>query len=47
MVHPMGFNKFKTELFVHLMNLLDEDYESHYGYPDDGFRATAGLNIEF
>jgi iron complex outermembrane receptor protein len=45
--HPIYFTKCKTELFVHLENLLDEDYESHYGYPDDGFCAMAGVNIEF
>jgi iron complex outermembrane receptor protein len=46
-IHPMHFQKCKTELFAHFVNLLDEDYESHYGYPDDGFRVTAGVNIEF
>lgn len=46
-IHPVHFKKCKTELFVHLVNLLDEDYESHYGYPDDGFCATAGVNIDF
>jgi iron complex outermembrane receptor protein len=46
-IHPLHFHKCKSELFVHFVNILDEDYESHYGYPDDGFRATAGVNIEF
>ncbi len=46
-VHPIHFQKCQTELFVHLVNLLDEEYESHHGYPDDGFRLTAGVNIEF
>jgi iron complex outermembrane receptor protein len=46
-LHPMHFEKCETELFVHFVNLLDEDYESHYGYPDDGFRLTAGVNLEF
>jgi iron complex outermembrane receptor protein len=46
-IHPMHFQKCKAELFADFVNLLDEDYESHYGYPDDGFRATAGVNIEF
>jgi len=46
-VHPIHIQKYQTELFVHLVNLLDEEYESHHGYPDDGFRLTAGVNIEF
>lgn len=46
-IQPVGFPKCQTELFVYLENLLDEAYEVHYGYPDDGFRVTAGLNIDF
>jgi vitamin B12 transporter len=46
-IHPIHFKKCGTEFFVHLMNLLDEAYEVHYGYPDEGFCATAGVNIEF
>jgi iron complex outermembrane receptor protein len=46
-IHPIHFQKCHTEVFVHLVNLLDEEYEVHYGYPDDGFRAAAGVNVEF
>jgi iron complex outermembrane receptor protein len=46
-IQAMPFKKCKTELFAHFVNLLDQDHESHYGYPDDGFRVTAGANIEF
>jgi iron complex outermembrane receptor protein len=46
-LHPIPFKNCKTELFAHFVNLLDENYESHFGYPDDGFRLTAGVNIEF
>lgn len=46
-IHPMPFQKCKTEIFAHFVNLLDEAYQSHYGYPDDGFRVTAGVNVEF
>ena len=46
-IHPMHIQKCQTELFAHFVNVLDEDYESHYGYPDDGFRVTAGMTIEF
>jgi iron complex outermembrane receptor protein len=45
--HPIPFKNSETELFTHFVNLLDEDHESHFGYPDDGFRVTAGANIEF
>jgi vitamin B12 transporter len=46
-IQPVGFPKCQTEFFVYFENLLDEAYEIHYGYPDDGFRVTAGLNIDF
>jgi iron complex outermembrane receptor protein len=46
-IQPISFQKCKAELFAHLVNLLDEAYESHYGYPNDGFRVTAGVHIEF
>jgi len=47
MIHPLVLMDKKTEIFVHLHNLLDTDYESHYGYPDDGFKVQAGMNINF
>lgn len=36
-----------TEWFVHLSNLLDRRFESHYGYPDDGFRFQGGMSVTF
>lgn len=46
-LHPVILMKKKTEFFVHLHNLFDTDYSSHYGYPDDGFKVLAGMNINF
>lgn len=46
-IHPLQWCKKKTELFVHVHNLFDEDFSSHYGYPDDGFKMQAGININF
>lgn len=47
MVHPLVLMDKKTEIFVHIHNLLNNHYESHYGYPDDGFKVQAGMNINF
>lgn len=46
-IHPFQIGKSSLEAFVHLDNLLDESFESHHGYPDDGFRVTVGANLDF
>ncbi len=46
-LHPVLVLKKKAELFVHIHNLFNTDFESHYGYPDDGFKVQAGININF
>ncbi len=46
-IHALYFRKYRPELLVHFVNILDEEYQSHYGYPDDGFRVTAGVNLGF
>ncbi|MFZ1985121.1 MAG: TonB-dependent receptor [Desulfatitalea sp.] len=46
-IQPMHFTHGDWELFVYLENLLDEAFEVHAGYPDDGFRVTAGVNVDF
>jgi iron complex outermembrane receptor protein len=46
-VQPFKCRGLPLELFLQIHNLFDKDYDVHYGYPDDGFRAYAGLNIEF
>ncbi len=47
MIHPVTIGTWQSELFVHIDNLLDTDFETHAGYPDDGFRFLAGMNINF
>jgi len=37
--------KSSCEGFINLYNLFDRDFENHCGYPDDGFRILAGLNL--
>lgn len=37
----------RWEGYLNLYNLFDQDFENHYGYPDDGFRLTAGFNLSF
>ena len=46
-IQPVPVEIFSGEFFVHLYNLFDTDFESHAGYPDDGFIFTAGLNVNF
>lgn len=47
MIQPIAFKKCPMEVIVFFENLLDQDYEVHYGYPDDGFRITASLKLDF
>jgi len=47
LIQPVHFQRWQCECFVSIMNLLDEAYEVHHGYPDDGFRVTAGINFNF
>ena len=46
-IHPVLIKSLHCELFVHIDNLFDTGFESHAGYPDDGFRFIAGMNINF
>ncbi|MBU1056038.1 MAG: TonB-dependent receptor [Proteobacteria bacterium] len=46
-IHPLALMSWPCEVFVHVDNLFDTDYEHHAGYPDDGFRFLAGMNINF
>lgn len=46
-LQPVSFQACKAELSILFENLLDEAYEFHYGYPDDGFRLTAGITLDF
>ena len=46
-VQPLQWRKEPLEFFAQIFNLFDKDFETHHGYPDDGFRFVAGLNIEY
>jgi iron complex outermembrane receptor protein len=45
--HPVVLRGLQGSFFVYGENLLDSDYEAHAGYPNDGFRFTAGFNWTF
>ena len=32
-------------IFINVQNLFNEEFSSHYGYPDDGIKVEAGLSI--
>ncbi|WP_028580835.1 TonB-dependent receptor [Desulfogranum japonicum] len=34
-------------VFADVHNLFDEDYSSHYGYPDDGITFEVGMSLSF
>ena len=46
-IQPLTLGEFKGEAFIEIINLLDTDFEIHYGYPDDGIRMMAGLSFPF
>ena len=46
-IQPICCKACQTEWVLYIENLLDREYETHYGYPDDGFRFTLGLNVDF
>ncbi|MBN1905886.1 MAG: TonB-dependent receptor [Deltaproteobacteria bacterium] len=46
-IHPVTILNYGGEVYLHMDNLLDTAFETHAGYPDDGFRFIAGLNINF
>ena len=47
LIQPFQVKSLKPELYIHFYNLFDTDYESHYGYPNDGFRLMCGMNLNF
>jgi len=46
-IQPVIIRSFQSKIFVHFDNLFDNDFESHAGYPDDGFRFVCGINKDF
>lgn len=47
LLQPFSWGSTRWEGYINLYNLFDQDFENHYGYPDDGFRLTAGFNLTF
>ncbi len=46
-VQPFSMGGVSSELYLKIDNLFDTAYEGHLGYPDDGIRAVAGLQMRF
>ena len=46
-VQPFTVKQIAAEWFLNVDNLFDNDYEVHFGYPDDGIRFVSGLNLTF
>ena len=46
-IQPVTIKGKPLELFLNVYNLLDRDFEIHQGYPDDGLRFLAGVNLNF
>ncbi|MCP4117729.1 MAG: TonB-dependent receptor [Desulfobacteraceae bacterium] len=46
-IYPVKIKSKSGEVYLNFRNLFDEDYEVHYGYPDDGFRFLCGVNVNF
>lgn len=46
-IQPIIIESFPIKIFVHVHNLFDTNFESHAGYPDDGFKFLCGMSINF
>jgi len=44
---PFKVGAVSSEVYLKIENLFDASYENHLGYPDDGIRAAAGLQMRF
>lgn len=44
-IRPIVIKSIHGDIFLNVYNLFDTCYEIHAGYPDDGFRLIAGINI--
>jgi vitamin B12 transporter len=45
LLQPFSVGRTSCEGFIDVYNLFDRNFENHFGYPDDGFRVVAGLNL--
>lgn len=44
---PFTVKGFAVDAYARIDNLLNAEYQNHYGYPDDGIRASAGFQVKF
>lgn len=47
LTQPLTIGGLAVDLFADINNLTDTAFESHDGYPDDGFRVVSGVNVNF
>ena len=47
LIQPVRLGAYPAECYLFFQNLLDEGYQVHYGYPDDGLRVSVGMNLDF
>jgi iron complex outermembrane receptor protein len=45
--HPFSIARVASDLYVRMDNLFNTPYETHLGYPNDGIRFTAGIQMRF
>jgi iron complex outermembrane receptor protein len=46
-IQPFSTRFSTGELFVKVENLLDRSFDVHFGFPDDGIRFNAGIQVRF
>jgi vitamin B12 transporter len=44
---PFKIKGVAADAYVKIDNLLNVAYQNHYGYPDNGIRVSAGLQVTF
>ncbi|HCS76813.1 MAG TPA: TonB-dependent receptor [Syntrophaceae bacterium] len=44
---PFTVKGVSADVYAKIDNLLNAQYQNHYGYPDDGIRASAGFQVKF
>lgn len=44
---PFTIGKIFSDIYLRVDNLFDTAYENYLGYPDDGIRAAAGIQMRF
>jgi iron complex outermembrane receptor protein len=47
LMQPFSVHSYTGEFFIKVENLLDRSFDVHYGYPDEGIRFNAGIQVRF